>query len=117
MATALVSALTRLPVRRDVAMTGEITLRGRVLPIGGVKEKLLAAHRIGVSTVILPRENEKDLADIPQTVLDALAVELVEHVDEVLKIALVTPEGAAGREAAKRPGEGLEGGLPEGLTH
>ena len=117
MATSLVSALTRLPVRRDVAMTGEITLRGRVLPIGGVKEKLLAAHRIGVSTVILPRENEKDLADIPQTVLDALAVELVEHVDEVLKIALVTPEGAAGREAAQRPGEGLEGGQPEGLTH
>ena len=71
MCTALVSALTRVPVRRDVAMTGEITLRGKVLPIGGVKEKLLAAHRIGVTTVILPRENEKDLADVPKNVLEA----------------------------------------------
>ena len=72
MCTALVSALTKIPVRRDVAMTGEITLRGKVLPIGGVKEKLLAAHRIGVTTIILPRENEKDLADVPKNVLDAL---------------------------------------------
>ena len=66
MATALVSALTRVPARRDVAMTGEITLRGKVLPIGGVKEKLLAAHRAGVKTIVLPKENEKDLADIPK---------------------------------------------------
>ncbi len=117
MATALVSALTRVPVRRDVAMTGEITLRGRVLPIGGVKEKLLAAHRIGISTVILPRENEKDLADIPKTVLDVLAVELVEHVDEVLRIALVAPEAPAGRETAPAPAEDLDGSVPEGLTH
>src|SRR5262249_32384463 len=91
MATALISALSKIPVRRDVAMTGEITLRGKVLPIGGVKEKLLAAHRIGVRTIILPRENEKDLADIPKTVLESLTVDLVEHVDEVLKIALVPP--------------------------
>jgi ATP-dependent Lon protease len=92
MCTALVSALTRMPVRRDVAMTGEITLRGKVLPIGGVKEKLLAAHRIGVATAILPRENEKDLADVPKVVLDAMQVQLVDHIDEVLKIALLPPD-------------------------
>src|SRR5712691_3560940 len=90
-ATALVSALTKIPVRREVAMTGEITLRGKVLPIGGVKEKLLAAHRIGMTTIVLPRENEKDLADIPKVVLDAVAVELVEHQEEVLKIGHARP--------------------------
>ena len=95
MCTALVSALTRVPVRRDVAMTGEITLRGKVLPIGGVKEKLLAAHRIGVTTAILPRENEKDLADVPKNVLDGLEVHLVDHVDQVLKLALVAPDAPA----------------------
>src|SRR5512145_1079337 len=92
MCTALVSALSRVPVRHDVAMTGEITLRGKVLPIGGVKEKLLAAHRIGATTVILPRENEKDLADVPKNVLEGLEVHLVDHVDEVLKIALLPPD-------------------------
>jgi ATP-dependent Lon protease len=91
MATALVSALTRIPARRDVAMTGEITLRGKVLPIGGVKEKLLAAHRAGVKTIVLPKENEKDLADIPKAVLDVLSVYMVETMDEVLKIALAEP--------------------------
>ncbi len=91
MATALVSALTRIPARRDVAMTGEITLRGKVLPIGGVKEKLLAAHRAGVKTIVLPKENEKDLADIPKAVLDVLNVYMVETMDEVLKIALAEP--------------------------
>jgi ATP-dependent Lon protease len=91
MATALVSALTRVPTRKDVAMTGEITLRGKVLPIGGVKEKLLAAHRAGIRTIVLPRENEKDLADIPKLVLDVMDVHLAETMDEVLKIALAEP--------------------------
>ena len=91
LATALVSALTRVPVRKDVAMTGEITLRGKVLPIGGVKEKVLAAHRAGVKNIILPKDNEKDLADIPKNVLDTLNVYMVQTMDEVLKIALTEP--------------------------
>ena len=91
MATTLVSALTKIPARRDVAMTGEITLRGKVLPIGGIKEKILAAHRAGVTNIILPRDNEKDLADIPKNVLDALDLHLVSTMDEVLKIALAGP--------------------------
>ena len=91
LATALVSNLARVPTRRDVAMTGEITLRGKVLPIGGLKEKVLAAHRAGVTTIILPKDNEKDLADIPKAVLDVLKLHLVESMDEVLKIALVEP--------------------------
>ena len=84
----IVSALTRIPVRCDVTMTGEITLRGKVLPIGGVKEKLLAAHRMGLRTVLLPKDNEKDLADIPQEILATLTVHFVENMDEVLQIAL-----------------------------
>ena len=88
MATALVSALTKRPVSRDIAMTGEITLRGRVLPIGGLKEKLLAAHRGGVKKVIIPRENEKDLHEIPKNVLEKLTVVPVDHVDSVLFHAL-----------------------------
>jgi ATP-dependent Lon protease len=115
MATALVSAFTKKPVRRDVAMTGEITLRGKVLPIGGVKEKLLAAHRIGVTTIILPRENEKDLADVPKNVLEILTVELVDHIDEVLKIALVPPTPTQPQDTAE-PGEGAVG-LQDGMTH
>jgi ATP-dependent Lon protease len=91
LATALVSALARIPSRRDVAMTGEITLRGKVLPIGGVKEKVLAAHRAGLKNIILPKDNEKDLADIPKNVLDLLNMYLVETMDEVLKIALAEP--------------------------
>jgi ATP-dependent Lon protease len=114
-ATALVSALTKIPVRREVAMTGEITLRGKVLPIGGVKEKLLAAHRIGVTTIVLPRENEKDLADIPKVVLDAVAVELVEHVDEVLKIALVPQVPPT--EVAEPPARPALGDVQDGMTH
>ena len=115
MATALVSAFTKKAVRRDVAMTGEITLRGKVLPIGGVKEKLLAAHRIGVTTIILPRENEKDLAEVPKNVLEVLTVELVDHIDEVLKIALV-PHGPAQPQEAAEPAEGAVG-LQDGMTH
>ncbi len=88
MATTIVCALTKIPVRKDVAMTGEITLRGKILPIGGVKEKLLAAHRAEIKTVILPKENEKDLQDIPEDILEAIDVNFVETMDEVLQIAL-----------------------------
>ncbi len=88
MATALVSTLTKVPVRADVAMTGEITLRGEVLPIGGLKEKLLAAHRGGIATVLIPSENEKDLAEIPENIKDKLEIRPVKWIDEVLEIAL-----------------------------
>jgi len=91
LATTLASALTKIPVRRDVAMTGEITLRGKVLPIGGLKEKLLAAHRAEIRTIILPKENEKDLADIPANIQQNLKLHFVETMDEVLKIALERP--------------------------
>ncbi|MCL5961298.1 MAG: endopeptidase La [Chloroflexi bacterium] len=88
MATALVSALTRRPVSKDVAMTGEITLRGKVLPVGGIKEKVLAAHRIGITTLILPKENERDLAEIPPEVKEQIDFHLVGTIDEVLDLAL-----------------------------
>ena len=88
LATAVVSTLTKIAVRRDVAMTGEITLRGKVLPIGGVKEKLLAAHRMGCQTVILPRDNEKDMAEIPANIQQELTIRFVETMDEVLDLAL-----------------------------
>ena len=87
-ATAIISALTKVPTRRDLAMTGEITLRGRVLEIGGVKEKVIAAHRAGIRQVILPRENRKDLEDVPQSVKRDLKFHFVSHLDEVLKVAL-----------------------------
>jgi ATP-dependent Lon protease len=89
MATALTSALIRTPVRHDLAMTGEITLRGRVLPIGGLKEKVLAAHRGGIKRVLLPAENAKDIKDIPATILKSIRLELVDHMDDVLRKALV----------------------------
>ncbi|MGQ9789932.1 MAG: endopeptidase La [Armatimonadota bacterium] len=91
-ATALASALTQRPVRRDVAMTGEITLRGRVLPIGGVKEKVLAAHRAGIRVVILPEENRRDLDEIPQQVLNEIDFRFVRHMDEVLELALLNAQ-------------------------
>ncbi len=98
-ATSIVSALTRIPVRCDVAMTGEITLRGKVLPIGGMKEKLLAAHRVGIRTVILPKDNEKDLADIPAEIQADLTLRFVENVDQVLEIALERPLTPATHDA------------------
>ena len=88
MVTSIVSAITNNPVRRDVAMTGEVTLTGQVLPIGGLKEKLLAAHRAGIKQVIIPKENEKDLIDMPKKITDDIKITSVEHADEVLKIAL-----------------------------
>lgn len=88
--TSLVSALLGIPVRHDVAMTGEVTLRGRVLPIGGLREKLLAASRAEITTVIVPRENEKDLKEVPEEVLKALHIQFVEHIDEVLPLALIS---------------------------
>ena len=88
MVTAMISTLTGIPVRRDIAMTGEVTLRGRALPIGGLKEKLLAALRGGITTVLIPQENEKDLAEIPQNILDGLEIVPVSHVDDVLARAL-----------------------------
>ncbi len=103
MVTALVSAITRIPVRRDVAMTGEITLRGRVTPIGGLKEKCLAAHRLGIRTIIVPRENRKDLREVPQKVRKAMTIVLVDYVDEVLREALVLEKPA---EFARLPTEG-----------
>jgi ATP-dependent Lon protease len=88
MATAMVSSLTGIPVRKDVAMTGEITLRGRVLPIGGLKSKILAAHLSGARVVILPKKNEKDLRDVPDEVRKKMKLVLVENMDQVLAAAL-----------------------------
>ncbi len=116
MATSIVSVLTGIPVRRDVAMTGEITLRGRVLPIGGLKEKLLAALRSGISTVFIPKENEKDLAEIPDNVKKNLTLIPVSHVDEVIAKALVRPpepiEWAEPADPLPLPGDTPAAGLP-----
>jgi ATP-dependent Lon protease len=90
-ATAIASALSRIPVRRDIAMTGEITLRGKVLPIGGLKEKLLAAHRAGIMEIILPRDNEKDLADVPENLRSVMNLHFADNMDQVLKVALEGP--------------------------
>ncbi len=91
MVTSIISAITEIPVNKNVAMTGEITLRGLVLPIGGLKEKLLAAHRAGIKKVLIPNENKKDLAEVPRTVLDSIEIIPVKNVDEVLKVALIKP--------------------------
>ena len=98
MVTSIVSAQTGIPVRRDVAMTGEITLRGRVLAIGGLKEKLLAALRGGIKTVLIPKENERNLADVPENVLSELEIIPISLVDEALNIALTTPPKTLGSE-------------------
>jgi ATP-dependent Lon protease len=92
MATAMASALLRIPVRQTIAMTGEVTLRGRVLPIGGLKEKILAAHRAGITTVLVPEDNRKDLKDVPEAVLEQIVVHPVKHMDEVLRYALAHPQ-------------------------
>jgi ATP-dependent Lon protease len=91
MVTSIVSVLTGIPVRKDIAMTGEVTLRGKALPIGGLKEKLLAALRAGTKTVLIPKENEKDLAEIPDNVKEGLELISVDNVDDVLKVALTKP--------------------------
>ena len=91
MVTSIISAITEIPVNKNVAMTGEITLRGLVLPIGGLKEKLLAAHRAGIKKVLIPIENKKDLVEVPKTVLDSVEIISVKNVDEVLKVALTKP--------------------------
>ena len=120
MATALVSALLRRPIRRNVAMTGEITLRGRVLPVGGVKEKVLGSHRAGVDTIVLPQKNERDLMEVPKQVRRKLTFVLVNHMDQVLETALcpAPPQKVASRtrktrkpatgeaEGAEKAGEG-----------
>ncbi|MFS0738737.1 endopeptidase La [Sphingomonas sp. 1P06PA] len=118
MVTAILSTLSGVPVRRDVAMTGEVTLRGRVLPIGGLKEKLLAALRGGIATVLIPQENEKDLADIPAVILDGLEIVPVGHVDQVLERALVRPlepiEWTEADELATQPPPHLAPAVPVG---
>ena len=126
MATALVSALSRVPVRKNVAMTGEITLRGKVLPIGGLKEKILAAARLGIDTVVIPVQNLKDLEDVPKTILKKLKIITASTIDDVLAVALevyppvvasaeppktepVKPKAARGRIVGP-PGKGVNAG-------
>jgi ATP-dependent Lon protease len=89
MVTSIISSITGVPVDKNIAMTGEVTLRGHVLPIGGLKEKLLAAHRAGIPRVIIPDDNKKDLVEIPKNILDDIKIDTVKSVDEVLKIALI----------------------------
>ena len=88
MVTSIVSSITKIPVNKEIAMTGEVTVTGQVLPIGGLKEKLLAAHRAGIKQVLIPKDNEKDLIDIPQKVKDDIKITPVDVVDDVLKVAL-----------------------------
>jgi ATP-dependent Lon protease len=122
MATAIVSVLTGIPVRRDIAMTGEVTLRGRVLPIGGLKEKLLAALRGGIKKVLIPIDNVKDLAEIPDNVKSGMELVPVSHVDEVLKhalvkqpVAIVWDEEAEEAAAAARAND--KGAVESAVTH
>src|ERR671912_2362652 len=123
LATAMASALTRVPVRKDLAMTGEITLRGRVLPVGGIKEKMLAAHRVGQTTVLIPKDNEKDLQEVPEEVLADMTIQLVETIDEVLSLALEdacpTDAGATDEEASHPPvwtADQPSAGTPTGMA-
>jgi ATP-dependent Lon protease len=115
MATSLISALTRIPVRKDVAMTGEITLRGRVLPIGGLKEKTLAALRAGIRNVVIPDQNQKDLEDIPPYIRRKVNYVFAKNMDEILKMALVPEKAEASSAAPKQePGEKKE--RPENVS-
>ncbi len=117
-ATSIVSALTKVAVRKDVAMTGEITLRGKVLPVGGLKEKLLAAHRGNVPTILIPKENEKDLKEIPSIVLKKLEIVPVEHMDEVLRKALVVEDGDIfSRERIEKERFFEKEEMPKGISH
>src|SRR5438094_7730262 len=115
LATALVTTMIVLPGRKEVVMIVKITLCGKVLPIGGVKEKVLAAHRAGVKNIVLPKDNEKDLADIPKNVLDTLNVYMVQTMDEVLKIALAEP--LAGRLPAPAQPEPVDAFVDDTITH
>lgn len=118
MCTALLSAITGTPVKAEVAMTGEITLRGEVLPIGGLKEKLLAAHRGGITTVLIPKENEKDLADIPDNVIAGLKIIPVRWIDEVLELVLDgTPKGASSAKAKASGGKTVTKGAGDIVQH
>ncbi len=116
MCTALVSALTNIPVRADVAMTGEITLRGEVLPIGGLKEKLLAAHRGGLKTVLIPEENTRDLADLPDNIKESLDIRPVKWIDEVLEVALTHLPEAQAKKSAKMIKANKENASAKGNT-
>ena len=114
MATSILSAVTNIACRKDLAMTGEITLRGKVLPVGGIKEKLLAAYRAGITTIILPRENEKDLDDLPEEIRNVMEFHLVDDVDEVVRLALENaPVAAPPKAAPGRDGDDA----PHGLAH
>jgi ATP-dependent Lon protease len=117
LATALTSALTNVPVKRSVAMTGEITLRGRVLPIGGLKEKLLAAHRAGITEVLIPKDNEKDLRDVPQKIKEELQITIVESMDEVLHHALAQVEEKAEKPESLEPAPRADEGTPIQPAH
>jgi len=119
MATAIISAHSGIPVRKDVGMTGEITLRGRVLPIGGLKEKLLAAQRGGIRTVLIPKENEKDLADIPDNVKSDLTIVPISYVDEALNAALtVMPEAlVVPNDSSLASEKAIPKGENEAITH
>ena len=119
MVTAIVSVMTGIPVRHEVAMTGEITLRGRVLPIGGLKEKLLAALRAGIKVVMIPEENAKDLAEIPDNVKSGMEIIPVARMDDVLKHALVRmPEPIVWREDDAAPAPATDGnGTPRVVAH
>ena len=102
-ATALISAFTGRKVRKDVGMTGEITLRGRILPVGGVREKVLTGHRVGLKTVVLPKRNDKDLVEVPKQVLSELKIVHVEHMDQVLDIALLPAKSSPKSRPTKTP--------------